>query len=97
MNDLLAILKLAIPNGQNLPETFAEAQKIIGKLGLNYQKIHAYPNNCQLYHKDKEHDDFCSKCGAPRWKNTPEKTALTKKERRKARPNKVLRYFPLEP
>jgi hypothetical protein len=37
MNDLLAILKLAIPNGQNLPETFAEAQKIIGKLGLNYQ------------------------------------------------------------
>jgi hypothetical protein len=97
MNDLLAILQLAIPNGQNLPGTFAEAQKIIAKLGLNYQKNHACPNNCQLYNKDKEHDDFCSKCGASRWKNTPEKTALTKKERKKARPNKVLRYFPLKP
>jgi hypothetical protein len=30
-------------------------------------------------------------------KNTPEKTALTKNERRKARPNKVLHYFPLKP
>ena len=46
MNDLLAILQLAIPNGQNLPGTFVEAWKIIGKLGLNYQKIHACPNNC---------------------------------------------------
>jgi hypothetical protein len=46
MNDLLAILQLAIPNGQNLPGTFAEAQKIIGKLGLNYRKIHACPKNC---------------------------------------------------
>lgn len=96
-NDLLAILQLAIPNGQNLPGTFVEARKIIGKLGLNYHKIHVCPNNCQLYRKDKENDDFCSKCGASRWKNIADKTTLTKKERRKATPSKVLRYFPIKP
>jgi len=74
-----------------------EARKTIAKLGLRYEKIHVCPNNCQLYWKDKKYDDFCSKCGASRWKNKPDKTSLTKKERRKATPNKVLRYFPIKP
>jgi len=96
MNDLLAILRLAIPNGHRLPRTFVEARKIVGKLGLNYQKIHACPKNCQLYRKDKSNDDFCLKCGTSRWKNTPDKTTLTKKERWKASPSKVLCYFPIK-
>lgn len=97
LNDLLAILQQAIPNGKNLPGTFAEAKKIIGKLGLNYVKIHVCPNNCQLYRKAKANDDFCSKCGTSRWKNKEDKTTLTKKERRRATPRKVLRYFPIKP
>jgi hypothetical protein len=97
INDLLQILQLALPNGSNIPRTFVEARKTIAKLGLRYEKIHVCPNNCQLYRKDKKNDDFCSKCGASRWKNKPDKTSLTKKERRKATPNKVLRYFPIKP
>ena len=97
INDLLQILQLALPNGSNIPRTFVEARKTIAKLGLRYEKIHVCPNNCQLYWKDKKYDDFCSKCGASRWKNKPDKTSLTKKERRKATPNKVLRYFPIKP
>lgn len=97
LNDLLAILQQAIPNGTNIPRTFSEARKIIGKLGLSYEKIHVCPNNCQLYRKDKANDDFCSKCGASRWKNKKDKTKLTKKERKKAAPRKVLRYFPIKP
>ncbi|XP_052159472.1 uncharacterized protein LOC127776976 [Oryza glaberrima] len=97
LNDLLAILQQAIPNGKNLPGTFAEAKRIIGKLGLNYVKIHVCPNNCQLYRKAKANDDFCSKCGTSRWKNKEDKTTLTKKERRRATPRKVLRYFPIKP
>jgi len=49
LNDLLQILQLALPNGANIPRTFAEARKIIAKLGLRYEKIHVCPNNCQLY------------------------------------------------
>ena len=97
LNDLLAILQLAIPNGKNIPRTFVEAKKIIAKLGLSYQKIHVCPNNCQLYRKDKANDDFCLKCGTSRWKNQSDKTTLTKKERKKATPRKVLRYFPIKP
>jgi DNA-directed RNA polymerase beta' subunit len=97
LNDLLEILQLALPNGANLPSTFAEAQKIIAKLGLSYEKIHVCPKNYQLYRGEKKDHDFCSKCGASRWKNKEDNTTLTKKERRKATPNKVLRYFPIRP
>jgi hypothetical protein len=97
LNDLLPVLQKAIPNGKNLPSTFCEAKKIVGKLGLNYVRIHACEKNCQLYRKEKAGDDFCSKCGISRWKNVPDKTTLTKKERRKAIPRKVLRYFPIKP
>jgi len=38
-----------------------------------------------------------TKCEASRWKDIPDKTTLTKKQRRKAVPNKVLRYFPIKP
>lgn len=97
LNDLLAILQLALPNGSNIPRTFVEARKIIAKLGLRYDKIHVCPNNCQLYRNDKKDHDFCSKCGASRWKGKADNTILTKKERRKAAPNKVMRYFPIKP
>lgn len=98
MNDLLAVLQLAIPNGKkNLPKTFVQAKKIVGKLGLSYVRIHACEKDCQLYRKEKANDDFCSVCGTSRWKNKPDKTTLTKKERKKAIPRKVLRYFPIKP
>ena len=32
-----------------IPTSFYEAKKTITKLGLNYDKIHACPNNCMLY------------------------------------------------
>uniref|UniRef100_J3NCZ7 Transposase-associated domain-containing protein n=1 Tax=Oryza brachyantha TaxID=4533 RepID=J3NCZ7_ORYBR len=92
-----SILQQAIQNGKSLPRTFAEVKKIIGKLGLNYVKLHACPKNCQLYQKDKANDDFCLKCGTSRLKNTKEKITLTNKERRSATPRKVLQYFPIKP
>nr|XP_051215102.1 uncharacterized protein LOC127332797 [Lolium perenne] len=97
LNDLLAVLQQAIPNGKKLPRTFPEAKKIIRKLGLSYERIHVCEQDCQIFWKEKESDDFCSICGISRWKNTPDKTTLTKKERRKASPKKVLRYFPIKP
>ena len=94
---MLPVLQKAIPNGKDLPSTFSDAKKIIGKLGLSYVRIHSCENNCQLYRKEKVSDDFCSVCGTSRWKNIPDKTNLTKKERRKAIPRKVLWCFPIKP
>ncbi|KAL6534011.1 hypothetical protein OROHE_013844 [Orobanche hederae] len=57
------ILRLAIPNGANLPKSYVEA-KVIGKLGVGYVKVDACLNHCQLLWKDKGDDDTCSICGA---------------------------------
>uniref|UniRef100_A0A453GTR8 Uncharacterized protein n=1 Tax=Aegilops tauschii subsp. strangulata TaxID=200361 RepID=A0A453GTR8_AEGTS len=97
INDLLAVLQQAIPNGKNLPGTFAEAKKIIGKLGLSYERIHVCEKDYQLFWKEKANDDFCSVCGASRCKNKPDKTMLINNERKKATPKKVLWYFPIKP
>jgi hypothetical protein len=95
--DLLDILHMAIPKGKELlPRNFYEAKKVISKFGLGYESIHACPNNCQLFWDKKADDDFCSTCKASRWKDKEPETALTKKKRRKARPCKVLRYFPIK-
>nr|AAT44322.1 hypothetical protein [Oryza sativa Japonica Group] len=94
--DLLDILHMAIPNGKELPKNFYEAKKVVSNFGLDYQQIHACPNNCQLFWKDKVNDDFCSTCKASRWKDKKPETKLTKKERKKATPSKVLRYFPIK-
>ena len=96
LGDLLGILQKAIPNGKELPKNFYEAKKIISKFGLGYESIHACPNDCELFWKDKKNDDFCSKCKASRWKGMEPETKLTKKQRRKATPCKVLRYFPVK-
>ena len=48
MSMLLELLQDAFPNAE-IPTTFYEAKKIINRLGLNYQKIDACPNDCMLY------------------------------------------------
>jgi hypothetical protein len=94
--DLLEVLHMAIPNGNELPKNFYAAKKIISKFGLGYENIDACPNNCQLYWKEKKNDDFCAICKVSRWKDKDPTSVLTKKERKKATPCKVLRYFPIK-
>ncbi|XP_074317203.1 uncharacterized protein LOC141653363 [Silene latifolia] len=99
ITDLLGILRLAIPNGADLPKSISDAKKIIGKLGLGYDKIDVCPskNHCQLFWKDKVDDDTCSVCGTSRWKNVQEQSTSTGRKKKKGVPAKVLRYFPLKP
>lgn len=47
--DLLDILHMAILNGKELPQKNYESKKIVLKFGLGYEKIHACPNNYQLF------------------------------------------------
>jgi hypothetical protein len=52
-----------------LPATTYEAKQLVCPLGLEVQKIHAYPNDCILYRGDEyENLDACPICGALRYK-----------------------------
>lgn len=103
---LLKLLQEAFPSGHSLPGTFYETKKIIGDLGLNYEKIHACPNDCMLYWKEFADVSSCPKCGASRWKpieknaddatDSATNTKMVLSMSRKI-PAKVLRYFPLKP
>ncbi|XVE92524.1 hypothetical protein REPUB_Repub01dG0104600 [Reevesia pubescens] len=97
---LLNTLRETFPGGDKLPKSSYEVKKLIGELGLSYEKIHACPNNCMLFWKDNINDSMCSMCGASRWvddggDSNVGLSSKTKKIKRKAK--KVLRWFPLKP
>ncbi|XP_058084589.1 uncharacterized protein LOC131232380 [Magnolia sinica] len=89
---LLQLLQSVLPSGNKTPINTYQAKKIIIKLGLDYQKIHACPNDCMLYWREHEVKTSCPNRGASRYK-----TEVNLKSRRAQVPKKVLRYFPLTP
>lgn len=64
-----------------------EAKKTIKKLGLDYTKILACPNNCMLFWEGDSELEPRKHCGTSKW--CPNK--------KKKQPAKILRYFPLKP
>lgn len=99
-NNLLSTLRETLPEGEQLPRSSYEVKKLIGDLGLGYEKIHACPNNCMLFWKDMANLNNCSVCGASRWfeeGNSSEVGPSRTKKRKKLKPRKVLRWFPLKP
>ncbi|XP_057779975.1 uncharacterized protein LOC130998576 [Salvia miltiorrhiza] len=86
--DLLTILGDMLPSPNELPPTIYDAKKSLAALGMEYEKIHACPNDCVLYRKEYEHCVSCPTCGVSRWKecmNSSMKNSI---------PAKVLWYFP---
>jgi len=47
--ELLVLLKKILPKDKTLPKNHYEAKKILCPVGMEYQKIHACPNDCILY------------------------------------------------
>ncbi|GLU11621.1 hypothetical protein SLE2022_283550 [Rubroshorea leprosula] len=98
---LLELLKEALPDGNTLPATYNEMKKIFSGLGLGYEKIHACPNSCVLFWKDRENQQECDVCGASRWKESTvvveDKGENFNSTKKKNIPAKVLRWFPLKP
>ncbi|KAH0655492.1 hypothetical protein KY285_030374 [Solanum tuberosum] len=66
---------------------FYEAKKTIKKLGLDYTKIPACPNNCMLFWEGDSELEVCKHCGTSKWSSNKKKKQAAK----------VLRYFPLKP
>ena len=99
-NKLLDELRETLPEGEELPSSSYEVKKIIRELGLSYEKIHACPNNCMLFWKEKVNEQVCSICGASRWQteeNDFDDNASVSMRKKKKKPIKVLRWFPLKP
>ncbi|XP_045831553.1 uncharacterized protein LOC123922941 [Trifolium pratense] len=87
MTMILDLLRDAFEQAK-LPHSLYEAKKTIKKLGLDYTKIDACPNDCMLYLRDDEKElQACKYCGTSRWNPMKKKKQAAK----------VLRYFPLKP
>ena len=100
MSMILELLHDAFAQAK-IPESFYEMKKIINKLGLNYTKIHACPNDCMLYWGEDANIEECKRCHTSRWKPKSNDNARSapngRKKKKKKTPAKVLRYFPLKP
>jgi hypothetical protein len=89
VDELLKYLAtVLLPVGNLLPSSHYEAKRLIRKLGLNYNIIHACPKGCVLYRKEYKDLECCPKptCGLSRF--IPRSNSI---------PAKVIRHFPLIP
>ena len=85
-----------LPEDNTLPKNHYEAKKILCPVGMEYQKIHACPNDCILYRHEYAELRNCPTCGVSRYKvnsNDFGEDATTYKDR----PPKVCWYLPVIP
>ena len=65
---LLEVVHNLLPEDNTLPKSYFEAKKILCPMGMEYQKIHACPNDCILYiHEFQEMPKF-PRCRVSRYK-----------------------------
>ena len=67
-SELLGIVGDMLPLNNELPLSMYEAKKTLNALGMEYEKIHAYPNDCILYRNEFKDASSCLTCGTSRWK-----------------------------
>ena len=67
-SELLGLLGEISPLNNELPQSMYEAKKTLNALGMEYEKIHACPNDCILYRNELENESSCPTYGASRWK-----------------------------
>jgi len=95
-NELLLLLKNMLLVDNTLPKNHYEAKKILCHVGMEYQKIHACPNDCILYRNEFAQMRNCLTCGVSRYKVNYDEcsdNATTYKDR----PTKVYWYLPIIP
>ncbi|CAL1382320.1 unnamed protein product [Linum trigynum] len=82
----LDLIKEALPNGENLPNSYYEVKRYIHDLGFGYTIIDAWPNNCALFRGPFQNEKTCPKCKKSRYKPGIGKDI----------PIKTTRYFPIK-
>jgi len=66
--ELLELLTEMLPEGNTIPDHHYEAKKVLCPMGMEYEKIHACPNDCILYIKEFANHDQCPRCKVSRYK-----------------------------
>ena len=65
---LLQVVHDLLPEENTLPKSYYQAKKILCPMGMEYQKIHACPNDCILYRHEFQEMPNCPKCGISQYK-----------------------------
>ncbi|WVZ04974.1 hypothetical protein V8G54_018320 [Vigna mungo] len=91
---LLELLKEMLPEINTLPIRNYEAKKVLCPMGLEYQKVHACPNDYVLYIKEFASLKRCPTCGLSRFKKKRDKNT---EEGNDGAPGKVMWYLPIIP
>ncbi|WVZ63949.1 hypothetical protein U9M48_013539 [Paspalum notatum var. saurae] len=92
-DDLLGLIKDALPEGEVLPKNFHEAKKFVKAIGIGYKCIDACKNDCILFRKEYANAKFCPVCKSSRWKSVKGGEDGRRIHRV---PAKVVRHFPLK-
>ena len=71
-----------------MPKSKDVVKGILSYVGMDYECIHACPNDCILYHGDYAAMESCPKCQASRYCRDLNGTTI---------PTKILRHFPIIP
>ena len=64
---LFQLLCKILPKGNCMSESCNEAKKTLATLGLDYECIHACPNDHVLFRKELANEVLCPQCGASRY------------------------------
>ncbi|XP_019163187.1 PREDICTED: uncharacterized protein LOC109159542 [Ipomoea nil] len=65
---LLDLINDMLPEDNGLPKSTYDAKKIMCPMGMEYEKIHACPNDCILFRNDYKELNACPICGASQYK-----------------------------
>ncbi|XP_062006033.1 uncharacterized protein LOC133723231 [Rosa rugosa] len=87
-SDMLIIIGMLLPEGNEVPGSLYEAKKTLAALGMEYEKIHACPNDCMLFRGQHSEATSCLICSESRWKLGRDKVE------KEGVSGKVLWYFP---
>ncbi|XP_060963220.1 uncharacterized protein LOC133032787 [Cannabis sativa] len=88
-SQILSYMCEIFPEGNNIPSSTYEAKKILRSLGMEYEKIHACPNDCILFRNEFADASNCPVCKYSRWKLND-----NGKELKIGTPAKLLWYIP---
>jgi hypothetical protein len=93
-----SFLNDCLPKANALPQSMYQAKKIICPLGLDVEKIHAYRNDCMLFHNEDAMLEECRVCRTSRYKQNDkniDEDDMWENKKVKRVSAKVAWYFPI--
>jgi len=93
----LQVVNDMLPEENTLPKSYYQAKKILCPMGIEYQKIHACPNDCILYRNEFQEMHKCPRCEVSWYKVKDDDECSSDENSKKSPLAKVLWYLPIIP